>query len=68
MTTTASTSSMRNDSVTDASGGADGGPSYVCVPPQACANEYEKCTTSADCCGMSQGLQCIAGYCGTTAQ
>jgi len=56
------------DAADDASGGADGGPSYVCVPPQACANEYEKCTTSADCCGMSQGLQCIAGYCGTTAQ
>ncbi len=49
-------------------GGSDGGPEYVCVPPQACANEFEKCTTTADCCGAGQGQVCINGFCATPAQ
>ncbi len=48
--------------------GADGGESFVCVPPQACANEFEKCTTTADCCQASQGYQCIGGFCAQPAQ
>jgi len=51
-------------------GAAEGGAAgqNVCVPPQSCANEYEKCTTSADCCGAAQGFSCIAGYCAQGAQ
>lgn len=41
----------------------DGGTAFTCVPPQGCANEGEKCVTVADCCGASNGTQCIAGYC-----
>ena len=41
----------------------DGGTVEACVTVQGCANEYEKCTTSADCCQASQGYQCINGYC-----
>jgi hypothetical protein len=46
-------------------GTSDGGTALVCVPPptSGCAQEYEKCTTTADCCGASQGYQCINGYC-----
>ncbi|HEY3817296.1 MAG TPA: hypothetical protein VGL81_09005 [Polyangiaceae bacterium] len=25
----------------------------------------EKCSTTADCCGASQGFQCINGFCAT---
>jgi hypothetical protein len=43
---------------------ADGGPVLSCVPqPGGCAEEYEKCTTAANCCGAAQGYQCINGYC-----
>jgi hypothetical protein len=42
---------------------ADGGSLLTCVLPQGCANEYEKCTTSADCCQAAQGYQCIDGFC-----
>jgi hypothetical protein len=38
----------------------------VCTSqPPGCSNEYEKCSTTADCCGASQGFQCINGYCAT---
>jgi hypothetical protein len=41
-----------------------GGAQYTCVlPPSGCANEFEHCTTTADCCGASQGYQCINGFC-----
>jgi WD40 repeat protein len=45
--------------------GPDGGMQFVCVPPTGCAQEGEKCTTAADCCGASMGTQCIAGFCAT---
>jgi hypothetical protein len=49
--------------------GNDGGITFTCVPPTGCAQEGEKCTTAADCCGAQTGTQCIAGYCATlTAQ
>jgi hypothetical protein len=39
----------------------DGG--LVCTPPTGgCSQEFEKCTTSADCCG-GQNLSCINGRC-----
>ena len=35
------------------------------MPPPAsgCAQELEKCTTAADCCGAGQGFLCINGHC-----
>jgi len=45
-------------------GSGDGGAQLVCVtPPKGCAQEYEKCTTSSDCCNSSDGYQCINGFC-----
>ncbi len=45
-------------------GGGEGGSGLTCVaPPSGCAQEYEKCTTTADCCGANQGYVCINGYC-----
>jgi hypothetical protein len=39
----------------------------ACVPPPTggCSNEYEKCTTAADCC--DSGDQCINNYCAQPA-
>ena len=46
----------------------DAGAVLQCVPPpQTCANEYEKCVTTADCCGKSAGYSCINGYCAQPA-
>jgi hypothetical protein len=40
----------------------DGG--FVCgTQPPGCSGLSNKCTTSSDCCGSSQGIQCIDGYC-----
>jgi hypothetical protein len=40
----------------------DGG--LVCsAQPPPCATLNDKCATSADCCGASQGVQCINGRC-----
>jgi len=63
---TSSDAAMSSDAGASSDGG--GGPEYVCVPAQACAMEYEKCTTTASCCGAGMGIYCIAGYCATTAQ
>ena len=41
--------------------GDDGGPLQCVPPPGGCSNEYEKCTTAADCCNPSD--QCINGKC-----
>jgi hypothetical protein len=30
-------------------------------PP--CSQEFDMCTTTADCCGAAQGIQCINGRC-----
>jgi hypothetical protein len=40
------------------------GATLTCVakPPTGCSNEYESCTTAADCC--ESGAQCINGRCG----
>jgi hypothetical protein len=43
---------------------ADGGSQLTCVaPPSGCAQANEKCMSTADCCGASQGYQCINGFC-----
>ncbi|MGO8995299.1 MAG: hypothetical protein ACLQVI_18435 [Polyangiaceae bacterium] len=42
----------------------DGGIAFSCVvAPTGCSQANEKCTTSADCCGVSAGYQCINGFC-----
>jgi WD40-like Beta Propeller Repeat len=46
--------------------GADGGTEFSCVPPvTGCAQQYEKCTQSSDCCSCTGGEQteCIASHC-----
>lgn len=46
---------------TDQDGGA---PIFQCVPPPGgCAQEDEKCATSADCCDAPRGYQCINEHC-----
>jgi hypothetical protein len=41
---------------------ADGDGGLACVPPPTgCAQEFEKCTTAADCCDT--GSLCINGHC-----
>jgi len=39
----------------------DGATGYACNPQQGCSQEFEKCTTAADCCDA--GYRCIGGYC-----
>jgi hypothetical protein len=46
--------------------GPDGGVTVACVPqPSGCAQEYEKCSVSSDCCTCAGGAetQCIAQHC-----
>jgi len=44
--------------------GEDGGIEFACVtPPTGCSQENEACTTASDCCGASQGYDCINGFC-----
>jgi hypothetical protein len=45
----------------------DGG-GLVCGPAgPGCSNEYEKCTTSSDCCGSTMGIECIDDICSQSA-
>ena len=45
--------------------GEDGG-ALTCKPAApGCAQEYEKCAVTADCCGNNQGILCINGRCAT---
>jgi hypothetical protein len=46
--------------------GSDGGLQCTAQAP-ACSGQYEKCTTTADCCGASSGIQCINGVCTQSA-
>jgi hypothetical protein len=42
----------------------DGGIAFECVtPPSGCSQADEKCTVASDCCGATQGYQCINGFC-----
>jgi hypothetical protein len=45
--------------------GPDGGLTCTSQMP-SCSGEYDKCTTTTDCCGASQGIQCINGICTVT--
>jgi hypothetical protein len=31
--------------------------------PPGCAQEYEKCVATSECCGNAQGFECINGFC-----
>jgi hypothetical protein len=44
----------------------DGGLQCTALAP-ACSGEYEKCSTTADCCGASAGIQCINDVCTLSA-
>ncbi|MCA9596899.1 MAG: hypothetical protein KC776_26470 [Myxococcales bacterium] len=35
----------------------------VCGEGQGCSQVSEKCTTDADCCGVSSGVKCLGGFC-----
>jgi hypothetical protein len=40
------------------------GGGFVCsAQPPACSSLNDKCTTASDCCGVSQGTQCIDARC-----
>lgn len=46
--------------------GGDGG-ALICTNQQpSCSQVYEKCTTTADCCGAASGVMCINGICSQT--
>ncbi|HEX7665308.1 MAG TPA: hypothetical protein VF407_12375 [Polyangiaceae bacterium] len=47
-------------------GGDAGGLICTNVKP-TCAQEFEKCTTAADCCDKANGVACIDGRCGKSA-
>jgi hypothetical protein len=40
----------------------DGGLECTAQAP-TCSAQYEKCTTTGDCCGAASGIQCINGVC-----
>ncbi|MCU1277055.1 MAG: hypothetical protein JWM53_601, partial [bacterium] len=43
--------------------GGDAG-ALICTNQQpSCAQEFEKCTVTADCCGAAAGITCINGFC-----
>ncbi len=43
---------------------ADGATSFQCSDkPVGCAQELEKCSIAADCCGAAAGVDCINGHC-----
>jgi hypothetical protein len=47
--------------------GGDGG-ALICTNQQpSCAQEFEKCNVTADCCGAAAGIQCINGICGKSS-
>jgi hypothetical protein len=49
-------------------GANDGGSGLTCVAAATgCSEEYEKCTTSSDCCGAAQGYACINAHCAAPA-
>ena len=43
------------------------GGGLICTNQQpSCSQEFEKCTTTADCCGAATGITCINGFCSKT--
>jgi hypothetical protein len=47
--------------------GPDGGGLTCTATQPSCSQEFEKCTTTADCCGAAAGIVCIDGRCGQSA-
>jgi hypothetical protein len=47
--------------------GTTGAAQCTGEPAGACSSEYDRCTTSADCCEANAGYQCIGGYCAAPA-
>jgi hypothetical protein len=47
----------------------DDGGAPVCMgkPEKGCAQEFEKCTTTGDCCLAAAGYQCLNGHCARPA-
>jgi hypothetical protein len=45
----------------------DGGGLVCTTTTTGCSNEFEKCISTADCCGASQGAVCINGRCAQAA-
>jgi hypothetical protein len=43
--------------------GTDGGALTCTATQPSCAQEFEKCTSTGECCGASVGIQCIGGFC-----
>jgi hypothetical protein len=45
------------------------GSSMTCVsePASSCSNEYERCTSTSNCCQASSGYECIGGFCAQPA-
>ncbi len=46
--------------------GNDGGLQCTTQAP-TCSGEYDKCTTTSDCCGATAGIQCVNGVCTQSA-
>lgn len=48
--------------------GSDSGTGFICTDkPAGCAQDFEKCTTAADCCGSGgSSVQCINGHCASS--
>ncbi len=44
-----------------------GAPVCAGEPAGACSSEYDRCTTTSDCCDASQGYTCIGGFCAAPA-
>jgi hypothetical protein len=45
----------------------DGGGLQCTAVAPPCAAQYEKCTTTSDCCSSSAGIQCVNGVCTQSA-
>ncbi|CAN5462994.1 hypothetical protein BH09MYX1_BH09MYX1_38720 [soil metagenome] len=42
----------------------DGGGLVCTDKPGGCAQEFEKCSSDGDCCGVNAGYKCLGGHCG----
>jgi hypothetical protein len=47
--------------------GGDGGALICTMQQPSCSSEFEKCMTTADCCGAASGIMCINGFCGKSS-
>ncbi len=49
------------------SGYCSGTGSCSAEPAGACSSEFDRCSTTADCCGSASGYTCIGGFCAAPA-